>query len=319
MGFLCTLLPVCVFAFSQDSVKSVSRAYAFYLRGLMADYYAQPKEALEEYLKVKNFDKNSLSARLRLAASYVKLNQYDQAVNILKEAKDLDQDSLDASVLLVLIYTAEGKNDEANEEYESFLRKAHKLNPENLKILEYLAQFKFQQGQKKDAVLLYRQILRENPQYADGYFWLGYMFEDTGRRASAIICWKKTLLLSPQHPDALNSLGYVYAEEGRNLKKAERMLKKALEVSPQNPAYLDSLGWIYFHQGDYIQAEQYVHQASMLLKDPVIFDHLGDIYQKLGETQKAIESWEVAFSFETPDKQKIAQKIEGLKNARHGF
>ena len=254
----------------KNSVYSdvLSKAYAFYLKGLMDDYYSTATDALTDYSRAKKLDDNSISVRLRMAAEYIKMNKYQKAVDILEEAKKIDPLNLDVYLLLVLVYTAQGNSQQANAEYEKFLNKAYSLEPENIKILEYLAQFEFQKGNIRQAKLLYKKVIQKKPKYADGYFWLGYIFENEGKPQEAIKQWQKVLEIDPNHADALNSLGYLYAEEGINLDKAEIMLKKALSLSPDNPAYLDSLGWVYFKQGKLLQAEDFIKKAGGLLKDP---------------------------------------------------
>ncbi|MCM8820094.1 MAG: tetratricopeptide repeat protein, partial [Candidatus Omnitrophica bacterium] len=139
-----------------------------------------------------------------------------------------------------------------------------------------------------EAIKVYQDIVENNPKYTDGLFWLGYLYEETNRRQEAIRLWERVLEISPEHVLTLNSLGYIYAEEGINLDQAEIMIKKALEYEPENGAFLDSLGWVYFKKKDYKNAEYYLLSAHNLLNDPVIYEHLGDLYIQLNMPEKAI-------------------------------
>jgi len=318
--FLACLLTILTCpAFSKDDDKNLSKAYGFYLKGLIADHYSEPDKALKQYLNLKNLDNSSISARIQIAVDYIKINEYDKAIEVLEEAKKLDSESLDVYILLVLIYTAQGKNDLASKEYEVFLNRAYALEPENIKVIEYLAQFKLKKTQYDEAKLLYERIVKEKPDYVDAYFWLGYISEETSQREQAVSYWKKALDLDPEQPDVLNSLGYVYAENGENLDEAEAMVKKALSIYPGNPAYLDSLGWVYYKKGDLEQALTALTNASSVLKDGVIFDHLGDVYHSLGEIDKAVEKWEDALSIGGIDKEKMLEKIKKAKDGTKKF
>jgi hypothetical protein len=46
--------------------------------------------------------------------------------------------------------------------------------------------------------------------------------------------------------------------------------------------------------------------------DPVVFEHLGDVYLKVNRVAKAVESWRRALSLD-PQNRKIADKIENAK------
>ena len=281
----------------------------------MDDYYSTATDALTDYSRAKKLDDNSISVRLRMAAEYIKMNKYQKAVDILEEAKKIDPLNLDVYLLLVLVYTAQGNSQQANAEYEKFLNKAYSLEPENIKILEYLAQFEFQKGNIRQAKLLYKKVIQKKPKYADGYFWLGYIFENEGKPQEAIKQWQKVLEIDPNHADALNSLGYLYAEEGINLDKAEIMLKKALSLSPDNPAYLDSLGWVYFKRKEYTRAEEYLKRAISNNKDPVIYEHLGDLYIQLNDTKNAVDYYKKGLEL-NPESKSLKEKLSkyGEKN-----
>ena len=108
-----------------------------------------------------------------------------------------------------------------------------------------------------------------------------------------------------------NYLGYMYVEEEKNLDAAEVMIKKALEIEPNNGAYIDSLGWLYFKKGKLSPALEQLERASALLEDPVIYDHLGDVYLKKGDVKKALGSWQKSLQLDSKQEQ-IKKKIDAL-------
>lgn len=67
-----------------------------------------------------------------------------------------------------------------------------------------------------------------------------------------------------------------------------------LRTTSQLAACWDTLGWIYFREGNVVSAEKYVNAAWQLGSDPVVGDHLGQIYEKEGKEQKAIMAYEGA-------------------------
>jgi tetratricopeptide (TPR) repeat protein len=136
----------------------------------------------------------------------------------------------------------------------------------------------------------------------------------------------------PDNATANNDLGYQWAEQNKNLADAERMIRKAIEVDRRqrmgiaapalpgepappppiqpitpvsaisggpvqdNAAFVDSLGWVLFRRGQIEKARKELERASQLPEgaDPVIFDHLGEVYQQLKLPADARRAWEHA-------------------------
>lgn len=125
-------------------------------------------------------------------------------------------------------------------------------------------------------------------------------------------------------PGTNNDLGYLYADQGKNLEKAEKMIMKAVRAEPDNSAYLDSLAWVLYKRGKYqealVQMEKSLEksQAKQNTADATLWDHLGDIHERLKNVDKAIEAWKKALDSaraEThPDTKLIGRLEDKLKN-----
>ena len=77
------------------------------------------------------------------------------------------------------------------------------------------------------------------------------------------------------------------------------MARKALDMTPDNPSYLDTMGWIYFRLGRYRDAESYVKKAINKGEvSAVVHEHMGDIYFKLNDTDRALEHWNAALKLD---------------------
>jgi tetratricopeptide (TPR) repeat protein len=64
-----------------------------------------------------------------------------------------------------------------------------------------------------------------------------------------------------------------------------------------NAAYLDSLGWVLFRRGKLAEAIEQLEKAAALehgANDPVVWDHLGDVYSRFNEPVKAQSAWKKA-------------------------
>ena len=88
------------------------------------------------------------------------------------------------------------------------------------------------------------------------------------------------------------------------------------KIDPSNGAYLDSLGWAYYRKGKFELALKNLLEAEKQLKkdgtpDPVVFDHIGDLYKKIGNKTKAIEYWKKSLKIES--NPKIGKKIKEIE------
>jgi len=110
--------------------------------------------------------------------------------------------------------------------------------------------------------------------------------------ALAINCITNVVPSVLNKPDLLNYTAYVLARSGSSLDLAEQLVRAAIQQDEANGAYIDTLGWVNFQKGSFTQALANVLRARELEgDDPVIADHLGDIYLKLGQPDKAREMW----------------------------
>lgn len=125
----------------------------------------------------------------------------------------------------------------------------------------------------------------------------------------------------PNDTQANNDLGYLYADNGVKLEQAEGMIRKALAVEPENAAYLDSMGWVLFKLGKAEEALPFLEKAvknSTGGGDETLYDHLADVYDRLRQPAKAVETWkkalELAKAADHRDTKLIERIEEKLKN-----
>jgi Tfp pilus assembly protein PilF len=129
------------------------------------------------------------------------------------------------------------------------------------------------------------------------WYLLGAIFERQEKYDAAEEFFRKVLGVNPRNAAVLNYYGYMLAERGVRLDEAVAMVERALEEEPNNGAFLDSLGWAYFKQNRLDLAEQYLRRAAERTGgDPTIYDHLGDLYLKIGRVNQAAAEWEKALA-----------------------
>ena len=145
------------------------------------------------------------------------------------------------------------------------------------------------------------------------YFQLGSMYERNGNLTLAEEKFLRSLEANPDDAETLNYLGYMWAEKGRKLDQAAKWISKAMELEPDSAAIQDSMGWVLYQQGDYKKALPYLLNAEAGLDqpDPVILDHLGDVYRALGKDAEALEAWRNSLELEF--NERIFRKIQEAK------
>jgi tetratricopeptide (TPR) repeat protein len=119
---------------------------------------------------------------------------------------------------------------------------------------------------------------------------LAMAYELLGRKKRCREVYERVLELDPHNTLAMNNLAYMLAEDGIMLQQALRLASNAVMLEPANGVYLDTFGWVHFRLGNYELARQALEKALATGVDEAeIYQHLGQVYRKLGDEVKAIE------------------------------
>ena len=122
-------------------------------------------------------------------------------------------------------------------------------------------------------------------------------WEQAAARAESI------LAREPRNVEALNFVGFVAADHAQDLPRAIKRLQAAMALSPGTGGIVDSLGWAYFKSGDLTHADTFLEQAGRLEPgDPEILSHLGDLYARRQERQRAVATYRRALTLSPSDR-----------------
>jgi len=129
--------------------------------------------------------------------------------------------------------------------------------------------------------------------------------------AKALKDMRKMHELQPKFSGHWNNLGYQLADMGLELPEAEKLIRRSLvEIGRSSPNYvppLDSLAWVLYKQGKLHAAGKVFLQVIMLSREqkyshPILYDHAGDGFYRLGWTDRAVELWTKAVKLAVEDK-----------------
>jgi tetratricopeptide (TPR) repeat protein len=141
-----------------------------------------------------------------------------------------------------------------------------------------------------------------------------------GQKAQFEAVLREGLGKFPDSPELMNELAYFWADQGRHLTEALALSRRAAELEPDNGPILDTWGWVYFQMGQAKDALPYLQRAAFMTNnDPVVLQHVGDAYLKLGLRREAIATWTRALE-KDPGNGDLASRIDAAmaqaKNAQ---
>ncbi|MCE9611963.1 MAG: tetratricopeptide repeat protein [Chthoniobacter sp.] len=249
---------------------------------LQKEDYEHALTSFENGLRLDNGDPASYE---RLGYLLLRTKRYERAVDILQAARKAHAGRPVLSYMLGIAFSQAKRHDEA------------------------LAAFADAQSTA--------ETNREDLLNAEFYFSYGAAAEQAGQLEKAVGLLKKSMEMEPNNAQAFNYLGYMWADRNERLDEAGELINKALAIEPENSAYLDSLGWFYYRKGDFDRALKELQKAQAIMQrddekeDATVLDHIGETYLKLGKTAEAVSSWQKSLALEKS--KKIEDKVEAAK------
>ncbi|MDO8489605.1 MAG: tetratricopeptide repeat protein [Candidatus Omnitrophota bacterium] len=299
-------------ALASDT-KEDAQGLSHYIVGVYCEDLGDLDRAMQEYQAALATDPDSALLHLNLASIFIKKDDALQAISQLKQAIGIAPEAVEPHAILALVYAAQKQVELASAEYTLALKNASKLEPKNIEIYKSLGVIYLQQGKLKEAESIFKLIVGLSADDPQAHLYLGNIYFDLKDYPSVEKELKTALKLKPDYHEALNFLGYFYLEQNKNIDAAGQLIKKALGFDPENGAYIDSLGWFYFKKGRFKDALNELEKAASLMSDPVIYDHLGDVFLKLGNQDSAKLNWEKSLKLDSTQ-EKIKIKLLKLTN-----
>jgi tetratricopeptide (TPR) repeat protein len=245
-------------------------------------------------------------ALLLQADALVALKRYDQALDLLSPAA---ASPAVAARHAEVLYRA-GRERQARRQLDKLAR------ADDPQALLAAAQSYQRLELYKDSIPLLQRLLSTHPKLPTAGFLLGAAYERNGQRDQAVAIFRGVIQNDPDFHAALNYLGYMWAERGENLEEALKLVRRAVALEPDNGAYVDSLGWTHFQLRQLDRARSYLERATRLEpEDATVHEHLGDVYAALGENVKAREMYQRALQLGDKNVEQVRRKLGGLSES----
>ena len=230
--------------------------------------------ALQKQIEINPYDEFAYN---NLGRAFWQERKYDDAVSAFH--KQLEMNPLDkfAHANLGAMYAEWHKYDEAAPELE----KAASLTPESPELQVSLGDAYLNLGQDDKALAAFDHAVEISP---SPLVWNNIAYQ---------------LSLKNAHLDRAQQ----YAESAvsataaalRNI-SVDRLTQQDLPLVSSLVAYWDTLGWVHFAEGHLDKAEKYVAAAWSLGQHGEVGDHLGQIYEKRGEKDRALQTYALSMS-----------------------
>lgn len=222
-------------------------------------------------------------------------NKIEKAAEAYKKSVQIDPSSYKVWESLLFAYTGR----ETADSLIKYSERALKLFP-NQAMFHYLNGVGYMN--KKDYAKSIKAITRaidmqpedNKAQLVQMYTGLGDAYNYAKKYSASDSSYDYALKLDPMNATVLNNYAYYLSVRGVRLEDAAQMSKKSLEVRKDEPTFMDTYGWILYKQGKYKDAQEYIQKAIDAIgenADGTLWEHLGDVYYKQGNVDKAVECW----------------------------
>ena len=239
-----------------------------------------------------------------LAQALVEQQKTEEAIAALEELSSDFASYPEAALQLAYLYQKNGQVERAVE----LLKKMIADGVKDQAVYYYLVAFLGDQKEYQQALKFARDGIAENPESTRLLYQTGVLYEKLAQRQKARETMEMVLQVDENHADALNFLAYDQAENNTDLDVALQRAKKALKINPSG-YIVDTLGWVYFKLKRYAESRIQLEKAvKMHPTDPVIGEHLGDLYRAMKLWDKAAATYRRVLEF-NPQAQQVEEKL----------
>ena len=253
--------------------------------------------------------------QLELHISYADFLEYKQAtpevlIPIYEKIVELDSENISA-IIKLLQFSIDADDKDAVFKYAS---EALLYLPQVPELYFYKGLSLYMSGGKQESIDIYKEGLAKRDTNTDPgvvaamFTVIGDTYHELGMTKECYEAYDSALTYDPYKLDVLNNYSYFLSLENRDLQRALEMSSKTISAEPHNQTYLDTYAWILFKLKRYEEAKAYAEKILSLDEELSyeVLHHVGDIFAKCGNIEKAVLYWEKAR--EAGDNTKLLDK-----------
>ncbi|NTW51227.1 MAG: tetratricopeptide repeat protein [Chlorobiaceae bacterium] len=279
---------------SADTVIDIARL--FLVRSEKDSLYVEPALGLVDEI-ISRYPRDSRIYMLK-GIYQMRREMGREAVASLKKSIQLDGSNFAAWEYLITIHLDLDESRKAFD-YLAKAKRRHPLRMAQWKTIEGYALMRtgspWRAARILETVVRAKSAIRDQDVLIQANTTLAMAYDTLGRKKSCREAYGRVLELDGHNTLAMNNLAYLYAEEGLMLSQALQLAQNAVMLDPDNGVFLDTLGWVHYRLGSYDLARQMIEKAiGTGLDEPEVFRHLAQVYEKLGNPEKAGEMFEKA-------------------------
>jgi len=306
-----------------------------------AEAARSPVLAIPTLRLLHELDPGDLSVAVLMANTYIKADEPDKAVNLLREQLSVCGVSVRGkckTALAVALYKS-GNKTEAQKEFDSLLEsepndpgpllaqvqllKDDKARSElSRKVVEWYA--KHQQDSRttvsvardlmlvedsqarKTAEDILRMMLKDNSDSIEAMSVLAILFQISGRPGESSTLYQRILELEPDNIISMNNLAWILSEVQGKHQEALNLAQRGLKIAPNYYDLIDTRGVIYYRLGEFDKAIRDFNECIKLYPDITPSSigtrfYLARAFAELGQKGKAIQYLKEALELNSPN------------------
>ena len=253
----------------------------YFFQGQYFSRQRQYGSAAEAYNKSITSDPGFARGHIELGTTYFQLENYPEAEKQYQQAMAIKEDSC-AACGLGMVYRQEKRNDEA----ETILQKAIKLNPSDTCAYNQLGRLYYDLEKYPLAADSFTTLVKFAPTSVNYYFLASSLYE-SGRAKDSIEYYRRALKLDQYNAALCIDLATAYSQLAR-YQEAEAALELAVLAKPDSIKARSFLGVTYYLRGKVDAAMEQYHWV--LGKDPKIAAEMLKGYQEIADKMNELQN-----------------------------
>ncbi len=254
-----------------------------------AQKFGQALKVLDE---LEQYDQNNLDATLLRSDILLGQFKYDQAALWL-EQKSNDFEGKEKIEILLELSDVYDESEEFDAVFDTLKRviKIDKRNEEALQKICFWADFT---KRLEESITLHTQLTEDDPYNALAWFNLGTAYQGLKLYEKAIDAYEFCIAIDEKFEFAYRNLADAFMRM-KWYDKAIESLEKFLEIAKPEDVIFEAMGFCWEKQKNFQRARYYYRQASQLSpQDDSIFYKIGETYAREKQWDKAVKAYSVA-------------------------